>query len=127
MAVIKSWANAWNTSERMDEDLALPCVFGCGARDRLSHYVSCDPLWTAVISCSAKRVELLHCCPLSRLCLITPSIERARLLTIAFSCYHALKLGHRELVDRACDSNDFDELHAKLLSFADAFARDIYS
>jgi len=125
MAVLKSWANAWTTSHRMHEDIALPCIFGCDASDTLSHYICCDPLWTAVISSSYKNVELLNCSPLVRLCLETPSVESARLIAIAFSCYHSLKLSQRLLVESGCDSDDFAETHAKLMSLADAFSRDI--
>ena len=125
MALIKTWANAWTTSDRMHEDNLLPCIFGCEGDDALAHYLCCDPLWTAVISCSYKRTELLMQPPLVRLCLETPSVEGARLITIAFSCYHALKLGHRDLVEAGCDSGNFCEMHVKLMSLADAFAKDI--
>ncbi len=125
MAVIKSWANVWTTSARMNEDDKLPCVFGCDDRDTLSHYIQCEPFWSVLITCSYRSEVLLHDSPLKRLCLLDPSLEQARLLTIAFSCYHALKLGHRELVQLGCDSGCFDDTLAKLVCLADAYAREL--
>ena len=126
VSVIKSWANAWTTSSRMDEDEVLPCILGCqSCDDKLSHYICCDPLWTSVISSAKCTVEQLHVSPRVRLCLQNPSLESARLLTIAFSTYHALKLGNRQLVDSCIASGDFCPVQTKLLAVADAFAREI--
>ena len=126
VSVIKSWANAWTTSGRMDEEVTLPCILGCdGCEDALSHYICCDPLWTAVISSSKGREEQLQLSPLARLCLESPTLDRARQLTIAFSTYHALKLSHRDLVDACVSSGDFLSVQNKLMPLADAFAKDV--
>ena len=68
-AIIKTWANAWATSSRMHEADVLPCIFGCGCGevDSLEHYLSCDPLWTIVISCSLGDKELLQVSPATKL------------------------------------------------------------
>ena len=62
---------------------------------------------------------------MSKPCLFEPSLERARMLTVAFSCYHSLKLGHRELVDLGIGSGNFDDTLVKLVSLADAFSREL--
>ena len=96
MAVVKSWANAWTTSLRMHEPILLPCIFGCpGCQVELGHYLCCDPLWTAVISCSFKETELLQCSPWSRLGL-DGSSAWLQMVAIEFSCYHAVGLSHRD-------------------------------
>ena len=127
-SVIKTWANAWTTSSRMDEDLVLPCILGCqDCDDKLSHYISCDPLWTAVISASKGNAEQLQESPRCRLCLQEPSLDRVRRLAIAFSTYHALKLANRETIDSCVASGDFTDVQIKLLSLADAFAKELLS
>ena len=126
MSVIKSWANAWTTSGRMDEEVTLPCILGCeGCEDALSHYICCDPLWTAVISSSNGSEEQLQLSPLARLCLESPTLDCARQLTVAFSTYHALKLAHRDLVDSCVGSGDFHSIQNKLVPLAAAFAKEI--
>ena len=125
-AVHKSWANAWTTSSRMDEDVCLPCIFGCNDEDdELSHYLCCDTLWTAAISNVSPRVELLRCSPYQRLCLSQPSLENARLLALVFSCYHAIKLAHRDLVDKCVADKDFLDVQVKLMALALAFKKDM--
>ena len=125
VSVIKSWANAWTTSSRMDEDEVLPCIVGCqSCDDKLSHYICCDPLWTSVISAANGTVEQLQVSPRVRLCLEEPSLQNAHLLAIAFSTYHATKLANRDLVDSCIASGDFCPVQSKLLALADAFARE---
>ena len=125
-AVIKTWANAWTTSSRMDEEETLPCTVACHAcEDRLSHYICCDPLWTSVISSAKCNVEQLQASPRARLCLENPSLDSARLLAVAFSTYHALKLANRGLVDSSVASGDFYLVQIKLLYLADAYAREL--
>ena len=98
---------------------------GEDAQDKLSHYICCDPLWTAAISCSFNRLELLHQPPLNRLCLVSPSLMGARLLCIVYGCYHSIKLGHRGMVDDCVDDAEFEPVLTKLVAVADAFAKDI--
>ena len=127
MAVVKSWANAWTTSSRMHDELRLPCIFGCeGCMDSLDHYLYCDPLWSAVISCSFRRTELLLADPITRLGL-GGSKEWWQMLSVAFSCYHALKLGHREDIVASLVSGHLCQVHGRLLSYARVFASDVIS
>jgi len=127
MAAIKSWANAWTTTTRMHEAEELQCIFGCDAPDNLDHYLSCDPLWTMVISNSFKREELLSASPLQKLGLTDNSKEWLQMLAIAFSCYHAIKSGHRSEIS----NNDYAEgrhpyqVHDRLFEYARTFSRDI--
>lgn len=50
MIIIKTWANSWYTSRRLDhEKVRLPCIFGCElhdagnltTEDSLEHYIKC--------------------------------------------------------------------------------------
>ena len=125
MCVLKSIANAWTTSTRMHEDVCLPCILGCQAADSLAHYICCDPLWTVVTSCAGAGTDMLRRPAISKLCLSAPSPEGARLLAIAFHCYHALKLGHRALIDCAFLSDDFEAVWSKLWSLAGVYSSDI--
>ena len=67
-------------------------------------------------------MEQLHVSPRVRLCLENPSLESARLLAIAFSTYHALKLANRKLVDSCIANGDVCPVQNKPLPVADAFA-----
>ena len=64
--------------------------------------------------------------PLSRLCLLSPTIDSARLLALAFSCYHAIKLGNRDLVDSCIQSKDFEPVCSVLVSVAAAHSLDFF-
>ena len=123
--VLKTIANVWTTSSRMHEDICLPCILGCLASDSLAHYICCDPLWTIVTSCAGAGTEMLLRPTLGKLCLSGPRLEGARLLTIAFHCYHSLKLGHRQLIDSAITSNDFEAVLNKLWSLAVVYSIEI--
>ena len=70
-------------------------------------------------------MEQLQVSPRARLCLENPSLDRARLLAVAFSTYHALKLANRGLVDSSVASGDFYLVQIKLLYLADAYAREL--
>ena len=79
----------------MREQDLLPCVFGCsGANDEINHYLVCSPLWQ--IASGALRIEA----PLdiaTRLCLLNPTPDAARLLALTFSLYHHAKSRAKEL------------------------------
>ena len=118
MALIKSWANAWTTSSRMYEPVKLRCIVGCEADDNLDHYLRCDPLWTAMISTSYKRSELLWQCPMIKLGLVNPSPEWLQMIACAVACYHSLKMGHLPEVLMASDENNFSIIYSRLISYA---------
>ena len=76
-----------------------PFIFGCeDCTDSLDHYVVCDPLWSIVISCASSQSEHLRCGPLSKLGFGASPMSWWRMLSIAFFCYHAIKLEHRDEV-----------------------------
>jgi len=127
MAVVKSWANAWTTSTRMHEPQLLPCIFGCpNCEDSLDHYLCCDPLWTAVISCSFKYAELLQAGPFSKLGL-GGSSAWLQMLAIAFSCYHAIKMSHRDEILKFLESGHLCQVHDRLIGYAKVFSCEIVS
>jgi len=116
MAVIKSWGNAWITTERFHESERLPCVFGCGGKDKTSHYFLCDHLWTLLIGCIVPRTSPLYSSTDPRvkvgirLCLISPSPLNIALCMVAFKVYHAIKQDYRLEVNRAIALEDFQEI-----------------
>ena len=104
----------------MHESSKLTCIFGCEADDSLAHYLRCEPLWTAVISNSFKRVELLQADPMTKLGLAHSPKEWMQMTALAFACYHSLKLCHRSEVECAIESGDFSHVSMRLMSYADA-------
>ena len=101
------------------------CIFGCpGCDDSLEHYMSCDPLWTAVISTSYKRTELLQTDLFFRFG-FSCSHEALKMLTIAFSCYHALKLGHRDEILSSFAFGHPCQVHDRRMNYAKAYACEI--
>ena len=109
----------------MHESDRLSCIFGCEADDCLDHYMCCDPLWTAVISNSFRRIELLQAGPLVRLGLTRPSEEWLQMTAIAFSCYHSIKLCHRAEVDLALERGDHCQVSDRLMNYAKAHFKEI--
>ena len=127
VAVVKSWANAWTTTTRMHEPLLLPCIFGCpNCKDELDHYLCCDPLWTAVISCSFKQTVLLQAGPFSKLGLGCSSAW-LQMLAIAFSCYHALKMSHLDEILSCLACGHLCQVHDRLMGYAKVFSSEIIS
>ena len=124
-AVIKTWANVWTTSTRMHEPIPLPCIFGCeGCSDTLNHYLTCDILWTAVISCSFGRTELLRPSPFITLGL-DGSFERLQMLAIAFSSYHALKMSHHAELITSLACGHPCQVQDRLIGYAKVFAKEV--
>ena len=122
MCVVKSYLNAWATSERFHEEKRLPCVLGCApAADTLSHYLVCDRLWRIVNDSVAGDVSADTA---GRLGISRPSATRMLDLAVAFSTYHAVKVTERDLVERAVGSGRFDEVfhvagnHARVASLS---------
>jgi hypothetical protein len=109
--LFKTLINSWYTSHRMHENELLPCIFGCDSEgDNLSHYLSCDPMWTLAASASSLPAVFLSLAPLARLCLLNRSPLGLKLLSVVFRGYHALKMGHRNLVEYCVRSGNFDEI-----------------
>jgi len=124
-AVIKTWTNTWTTSSRMHEIDRMSCIFGCEAEDCLDHYLCCDPLWTAVISNSFRRVELLWSRPLTKIGLVDPSIEWLQMLAIAFACYHSMKIDHKNDISLLLEGGHPCQVHFRLMHYARAHFREI--
>ena len=124
-ALIKTWSNTWATSSRMHEDRRMSCIFGCQADDALEHYLVCDPLWTAVISNTFKRVELLYADPFTKLGMCENSSEWCQMMSVAFSCYHALKFSHMDDIRALLDNGHPSKVETRLFNYASAHAKDI--
>ena len=125
-AVIKSWANAWTTSTRMHEESDIGCLFGCEREpDKLEHYLSCDHLWTVVISCTFRRVELLHAVPFVKLGFGENSNEWLQMLSVAFACYHQLKFSHMSEIEACRTAKDYSVIHLRLVGYARVYSNEL--
>jgi hypothetical protein len=120
MIALKTLLNTWCTQGRYHDCSADQCIFGCaGAVDDISHYASCERLWQASaeaaqmpLSASVEERLLLHC----------PVRQRLDVLVIAFTVYHAVKLGHPAAAAKAQRTSDFDEIQSLTASVAKAQA-----
>ena len=118
MAALKTLLNSWCTRGRYHDESAENCIFGCaGALDDITHYVCCPSLWSISAQAAglhpAANVEV-------QILLRDPSAANLAQLVIAFSIYHAVKLGHATNVADAIRSGDFVALTALARSIADA-------
>ena len=125
MMVVKSWANAWTTSDRLHEDLRLPCILGCGdvgAKDSLSHYLSCSVFWALLNSACRSPASQWDVSSQAKICLADPEPFDIQRLVVAFRVYHTLKLGHRKEIESAVAADDFDRMHKLFLELTRVFA-----
>ena len=130
MIIIKTWANSWATSDRYQEDLRLPCIFGCAqfcccepnSKDYLTHYLACPILWNLVDSAINSPVLYAAPLPVQNCCFNNPSQDDLKRLAVAFKSYHAIRLSHPEVVRRALRSKEFESLHKLLLEYIHHFA-----
>ena len=125
MMVIKSWANAWTTCDRLFEDLRLPCILGCGdvgAKDSLSHYLSCSVFWALLNSACRSPASHWDVFAQANICLADPEPFDIQRLAVAFRAYHILKLGHRREIESAAAADDFDRMHKLFLELSRLFA-----
>ena len=91
-------------------------------RDRLEHYMRCDIRWkfiATVIDGAEYRESLLT---VQKACFVEPALNDLKTICVAFKAYHALKMGHRELINKAINSNKFDRVHVLLLEYLRCFA-----
>ena len=107
MALLKTWTNGWATSERFHEVVILPCIFGCGGHDSLAHYLSCQHLWSLLLSQRNAHTAALTHSPSQRACLCNVCKWSIVNCWVAFQAYHALKIDHRDVVYAAVESGDF--------------------
>jgi hypothetical protein len=108
MVAVKTWADSWATSARFHDEACLHCVLGCPGRpDHIAHYVNCDCLWVQVDEAMGyDSVDSIG----ERLLLESPTAERAKTLAVAFSTYHAVKLGNAEAVQWAAKNKDYSRV-----------------
>ena len=113
---LKTIINSWATSHRMSEGELLPCIFGCECcEDNLKHYLTCEPLWTLVVSACGLPASYLGLPILDRLCLRNKSTYALKLLRVVYSVYHALKVGHRELITQCIANNHFEVIYELII------------
>ncbi len=105
---IKTLVNSWSTSSRMGEKDVLDCFF-CGHHkgDRLLHYLSCDSLWTLIVSCAGLSSDYLGASALCRGGYIAPSVVECNLIACAFLVYHAIKMQRLEIALESIAVGDF--------------------
>ena len=116
--VIKTWVNAWATSNRYHEAVQFPCLFGCkDCADKLSHYVMCPNLYFLI--CQSVQASSW---PLERIGLHNPSQKSLLTLACVFSAYHAVKR-NSNITTIVVDSNPWnnDQLLVCLGLFASSF------
>ena len=104
MIAVKTFVNGWATTRRYHEQIRLPCIFGCkGTNDTLEHYLTCKRLWLVTDKHCADTVgtSVLH-----RLGLRSPCPRKFKRLAIAFTEYHALKLSHRDVIEKALENRN---------------------
>ena len=129
MAVLKTWGNAWSTSERYHENLILPCIFGCGGRDNLTHYSNCESFALLgvpgpLISCAGENHSVIGAFS-PRLCLSLVTPDSILSCLVAFKVYHAMKIESRELIADAVRMGDFSSVWDKARELSTIFTRDL--
>ena len=130
MMIVKTWTNSWYTSSRMGEKVALPCIFGCShfqgceedPEDELEHYLRCHVLWKFIAATIGDAEYREHLTAVQKACLNRPTHCDLQIICVAFKAYHALKIGHSEVVQRAVKSGKFDRVHELLLDYLRCYA-----
>ena len=122
MIVIKTWSDSWTTSERFHENETLPCIFGCGGRDNLRHYLECEHLWTPVNCCTGASSREWRYSVAEKLGMVNPCLRKLRRLAVAFGCYHSCRFNHRSEIDQARRTGDFSSIIMLLFASARAHA-----
>ena len=95
------------------------------ATDSLEHYLACPILWHMLTSATKAPASAACMSPVKRACLETPVQNDFKTLGIAFKCYHAIRLSHPELVNRAVRASQFDAIHEILLAHTRHFADEV--
>ena len=87
---LKAIAGAWTTTTRMHEDNVWSCIFGCiDTEDCIQHYLVCPILWQLGREALNLREDSIFIG--ERLCLVTPTADKLRLLAFCHTLYHSLK------------------------------------
>ena len=125
MCCFKTYVNSWCVSYRYHEERFLPCIFSyTGAKDLLQHYVSCERLWRLLHRVTKLKHQLNV---LERIGLLKPSRSTFCRLAVAFTVYHGVKIGEREVVTNALASGRFGPLAKIAHNFADSAHRSFSS
>ena len=97
------------------------CIFGCkDAEHVFSHYVECPILWQ--FARETLRLQEDSVSLGSRLCIVSPSLCKLRLLAFVHTLYHALKNE-----PRAVSSDGFPVSPKSMQSFATEISRSLKS
>ncbi len=121
--IMKTWTNAWCTSDRFHETVRLPCLFGCNrATDKQAHYIMCPFLYAIQKFLWAPTAEI-HDDPLPCLALRDTCLDSLKLVACTFSGYHHLKFTYAR---RFHDGGNLDPKsaipHTEHSSFLRSFA-----
>ena len=73
-------------------------------------------MWALATSAAALPYPFLDLTFAERLCFFNPSLDKFRLLAMVYRGYHALKFGHRAVIDRCIALEDHDELNILFLT-----------
>jgi len=127
MTVIKTILNSWVTSHKFHEAMLIDCIFGCeGCKDTLTHYLSCDPFWTLLVCTCKLDGQWLGMTPAKRLGIRSPNKTALTLITVASRCYHAIRMSHANILERASRARQYEEVHDLLFERAGIFFRDLF-
>jgi hypothetical protein len=122
--VVKTWLNAWCTSDRFHETSRQSCIFGCSFPDKLDHYLVCPAMRVALANVS---LGALGSSPLQLLALADAVCINLKLLSISFSLYHTLRFEFHQLLARARDTLDFSPVQRCACRLADSLDFDFYA
>ena len=87
---LKAVCGAWCTTSRMSSICRWQCIFGCAdSRDEFIHYLCCPALWQ--FARETLRIQEDSVMSESRLCLVSPTRSKLRLLAFVHTLYHTLK------------------------------------
>ena len=68
-------------------------------------------MWTLATSAIALPIAFLSGTLEERLCLLSTSIVRIRILAAAYRAYHTLIFEYKQMISRASNSKDLDEVY----------------
>ena len=125
MMFIKTLSNSWFTSNRMHEEVRLPCIMGCEAcEDRLVHYIHCAPLWDVVCTAMRRDNAWASLLGIERLGFPNPDPCHLYLFGVMFKTCHALRFDFAPVINGCIADDDFSAIHCKALFLANFFASD---
>ena len=124
--MIQGFSDSWVTSYRFQDEVELPCIFGCeGCHDTLKHYLRCDILWTT--SCTALGLDIgwLNLAFPQRFGHPIPYIIHINLNAVMFKVYHTLRKEFSHMSSLCIAGKDFSDIQSRSLFLANHFASEI--